>query len=80
MTWTTTRPTQPGWYWWRRYKGKRSYEVEVRNGRGVLRGNQFLEVWWNGEMVAKFDQPVRGEWAGPIPEPTERDEREDTLP
>lgn len=80
MTWTTNKPTQPGWYWWRRYKKTKAYKVEVRKRRGVLRGDQWLEVWWNGEIVARFDSPVPGpvpgDWAGPIPEPTERDERE----
>lgn len=71
MKWTTEKPTKPGWYWWRRYPKKKAYKVEVKRGRGVLRGNQWLEVYWEGERVARFDEPVRGEWAGPLDEPEE---------
>lgn len=72
MTWTTRKPTQAGVYLWRRYKKKKSYKVEIRKRRGALCGDQFLEVWWDGEMVARFDQPVDGEWSSePIKEPGE---------
>jgi hypothetical protein len=57
MTWTTTKPTVPGWYWWRPYRDAdenlwRVYRVCAANASYVV-------------------ATLGGEWAGPIPEPKE---------
>lgn len=66
MTWTRTRPKQPGWYW---YKEKdeplRIVQVNPLPGQydtrvlGILRADG-----WYARLSA-----YRGRWAGPIPVP-----------
>jgi len=64
MTWTTTAPTQPGWYWWRNLRAKREAEIiylrwyrdQLALGNFTLKGFTLLET---------------GEWSGPIAEPEE---------
>jgi hypothetical protein len=55
---TTTAPTQPGWYWWKRDGQSTEIMVEVRLTNGEL------TVWWPNQ-----DTPVaklKGSWRGPI--------------
>lgn len=68
MTWTTDKPTTPGWYWW----------------IGPLLHQQIVEVmpFENGDAVVfrpfcgeyntRMLSDMQGEWAGPIPQPEER--------
>jgi len=56
---TTTPPTQPGWYWWKREDQSREIMVQVRLTNGEL------TVWWPNQ-----DTPIaklKGSWRGPIP-------------
>jgi hypothetical protein len=67
MTWTTTKPTVPGWYWWRWNHGRPMMCEVVRHysGDGTLwesKGGNLYQLP-HGELA---------EWAGPIHEPEER--------
>lgn len=84
MTWTTEKPSKPGWYW---HKGE-SYHVPgtvyAEQYDGIVEivladdGLGFLALFVN-EVGRDSSAPIvqwRGQWAGPIPEPEEaRDER-----
>ncbi len=73
MTWTTTKPTVPGWYWWR--------EPEHNDNEPEI-GHVFkddltaeLRVLWTtdcpfADLVKEYD----GQWAGPLEPPAERKE------
>ena len=69
-TWTTEKPTKPGWYWYRD-KDIPTQPVYVYNAVGGL----FVELW-NGE-IRSFEsrsgrwKSMSGQWAGPIREPEE---------
>jgi hypothetical protein len=64
MTWTTDKPTVPGWYWW-------------RNAQGII---EHHIVWHDEEedflcMVTDDGNRIDvgsagGEWAGPLEAPT----------
>lgn len=58
--WTTEKPTQPGWYWWRvdAAHSARVHEFTMYEGR-------FLETNVTGRL---FNSVVCqcGEWQGPI--------------
>lgn len=59
LKWTSTKPTKPGWYWWRTVTTQPGvYEVYHANGT--------LKVYW--PKIEKVSA-IEGEWAGPIPEP-----------
>lgn len=63
MTWTTTKPMQPGWYWWRLDK---TCEPEIVD----------LKIWGSYKLRdfscgAITDIPNEGQWAGPITAPEE---------
>lgn len=63
MTWTTVKPTKPGWYWWRRPYGKRVIETIVK-----------VKPWRIGEtgLVVYACKPVErcaGEWSSEPLEP-----------
>lgn len=63
MTWTTTLPMTPGWYWWRNpWNSPTIYKVEVWHG----------DVWvqTHGTVTHRVAQ-FTGEWAGPIAQPKE---------
>ena len=73
-TWTTNKPTQPGPYW---YKDKEfgPVIVDIILSDGVL----FVNCGWGEDgriPVSEYGYGIYVEWAGPIPEPAERDERE----
>ena len=60
MTWTTDKPTVPGWYWYRPVGlPMRPRELFDYNGRLFIRGFEWL------------DNVTTGEWAGPIETPKE---------
>lgn len=66
LTWTTEKPTQAGWYWFRNVKRQdykepqivylRDYAGEIAIGNSTLKGFTLFE---------------EGEWAGPLLEPKE---------
>jgi hypothetical protein len=65
MIWTTNKPTEPGWYWWRTkfVKGGDWYEgllnvIEYPLGSLYVKGYGNLET-------------MNGQWAGPILPPEE---------
>ncbi len=62
ITWTTTKPTRPGWYWWRtRTRSGKWCKIRMEE----VRSNMTVSGW--GE-IDKLD----GEWSSsPIPEPQE---------
>jgi hypothetical protein len=66
MTWTTTKPTVPGWYWWRRPYGKRIIlnMIQVKEWK---HGNQPGLFIYAGKPVERCD----GDWAGPLEPPKE---------
>lgn len=60
VTWTTTIPTEPGYYWW----------------RNPINRPRILEIDEAGFLVVGKIRPsdcknMAGEWAGPIEEPKE---------
>ena len=66
MTWTTDKPTVPGWYWWRRLNrpdwpvvASKIVLVIDRDG-----GLYQLSVGWHEIRDWYFEC---SEWAGPIP-------------
>lgn len=70
MTWTTEKPTQPGWYWYK--KGRhRPFIVEIFKGEIFgYHGTDGKELIVDqNEFVRDLDSRVRkmnGQWAGPI--------------
>ena len=78
MTWTTQKPTKPGWYWYRwpsnPQLGAEIIEITQPDGPDtdtLGMGNPYCG-WTLDEYLAEHG-PV--EWQGPL-EPTERDEGE----
>ena len=74
MTWTTERPTEPGWYWFE--VGNDSPARMTRNIRAiVLVGEDPL--YTPPRLRVQFPQGtfhvgrMGGRWAGPIPQPEE---------
>ena len=68
LTWTTNKPTQPGWYWWRNKPGAEKIE----------RVQLFDFVWLKEPYLGVETQYARypvstiiGEWAGPLEPPKE---------
>ena len=59
MTWTTEKPTRPGWYWYR--KGEKDVQLlmDVRKIEGQLTAH-----WSNG--VSEVIDHMCGEWSGPL--------------
>ena len=64
MTWTTSKPTVPGWYWWRRHGKVRVVEI-VEVGE---EDEADLEV--QGDALAfSLKLLTHGDWAGPLEAP-----------
>lgn len=64
-TWTTEKPTTPGWYWWSR-KGRPLVCSVYRDEY-----DKMLYVMFPEDSVRRVaDQD--GQWAGPIAEPEEQ--------
>lgn len=73
MEWTTEKPTKPGWYWLKsNYAHSESSDVEVVWVFKNPGAKDCGVMSTNGWCVAAGK--IAGEWAGPIPEPTERTE------
>jgi hypothetical protein len=76
LTWTSHKPTTPGWYWWRRLKGDRTIEyqciTEVINIHGKLFMNDTGDTPLNYYATERFKNGVqKNEWAGPLLPPGE---------
>ncbi len=64
MTWTETKPTKSGWYWWRAFSWDRSPMI-----RSVVERDD-KRIWAtliSGQLILVAN--MGGEWCGPIPEP-----------
>ncbi len=62
LTWTEQRPTQAGWYWFRGQAHEADPFIVQVDEAGQF---QWPDGGYQEVMLAK------GEWAGPIEEPTE---------
>ena len=58
MTWTSEKPTQPGWYWWRLEQGKPEMIVEVRDPRYL---EDLREAEWAGPLEKPKQSPASKE-------------------
>lgn len=67
MEWTTDKPSKPGWYWWRTEGSVEITRVYIMVWNEA---DQEVRPWCSWGWIAQLE----GEWAGPIPEPTERTE------
>jgi hypothetical protein len=64
IQWTTTKPTEPNWYWYRAdfYAEERILLVEeTHDGSGLYASGV--------RGACAFVDLMHGEWAGPIPKP-----------
>lgn len=70
MEWTREKPTQEGWYWACRNKGKPRL-IEVRKAKwGWCEGKLAVWIWReDGYPVTSLPKHVWW-WLGPIPQPT----------
>lgn len=65
MKWTSDKPTQPGWYWWR------SQVFPILTMFHVIETSDyhfFVDNWGGGSM-STLD--MDGQWSGPLEPPTE---------
>ena len=70
MEWTTEKPRNPGWYW-RYVPNYQDVILEVIRGREKNRKRLYVVGPGYSDELDSFRG---GEWAGPIPEPTECEE------
>lgn len=75
MTWTTTKPTQPGWYWVAQHKPCYGWIVYVYESNSGLRVE-------DGDTTFPLNEYKFGDyWSSePVPEPTERGDERETQP
>ena len=64
MNWTTSKPTVPGWYWYRKGEEQNPVLVQVQ-GLGEL----MTALRPDGRWDAIFSMSLLGEWSGPIEAP-----------
>jgi len=67
MTWTNEKPTQVGWYWFRKDRDSRAHPVKIYNAGVVF-------YLWPMDHYARAHVTVRledcsGEFAGPMEPP-----------
>jgi hypothetical protein len=58
LTWTSTKPSEPGWYWWRYGVGDvwpRILEVTREEAGGL--GAEIDLFWPNGEFAGPLSPP-----------------------
>jgi len=69
MTWTSDKPTQPGWYWWRNRVGvpKPYHDDEIV--KVYLKRGHLNIAFMNGNRIDGID--IAGEWAGLLEPPKE---------
>lgn len=63
LTWTTDKPTVPGWYWYRMRKQVRDQYLLGVHGFG----DQMRGIWPNGQSEPVMRMP--GEWFDPLEQP-----------
>ena len=61
MTWSTKKPTAPGFYWYRKSIGMRVYIVEVELDGVTLRVDDKNTDQCRGKVAT-----IEGQWAGPL--------------
>jgi len=64
MTWTTDKPTKPGWYWYRPASDQNIEVVEIARPHGDLH----IYMLGHPDLCPPYEQ-VEGEWAGPLEPP-----------
>lgn len=69
LTWTTDKPTMPGWYWG-------AFDVDTWHYMVLIAGSlpffEIMAVFEGANVVTKdVNAPKFKFWAGPIPEPGE---------
>jgi len=64
--WTSDNPTQPGWYWWRRYDFETMILKVVRDSQQVLRVGVVEDEYL---LTNQSVENLNGEWAGPLEPP-----------
>lgn len=69
LTWSATRPTVPGWYWYRENRDDASHIIEVGFVCAGENDEQQLETLHDDFDYAVND--LTGSWAGPIKLPEE---------
>ncbi len=64
LIWTREKPKEPGWYWFRR---------NFRKDKPYNHFPQVMLVWGKDHLRADglLIDYYHGEWAGPLPQPTE---------
>lgn len=72
LTWTKEKPTTPGWYW-NRVEGSRMFKVSLVNEDhdGQLYVREAIDFF----HITYIKSVKNFEWAGPLPEPEETDDR-----
>jgi hypothetical protein len=64
MNWTKKKPIEPGAYWYRNDNWERPVQIDEEADGSLI-------VWQPGIDFPSRLADLRGEWAGPIPEPGE---------
>jgi hypothetical protein len=65
MTWTTEKPSKPGWYWWRKV-GHKPEMLRVSGGYS----NMIVSVMLSTRVMSRpIENDDEGEWAGPLEAP-----------
>jgi hypothetical protein len=62
MIWRAQKPTQAGWYWYRKDQRQSQVLMQVKGS-----GAQTTAGWPDGRWDAVFSMP--GEWSGPLERP-----------
>jgi hypothetical protein len=62
MTWTTNKPTVPGWYWWRFSKDRKATVLNISQSH-IQKSEVFTMETHNIGTVALFIDELPGEWS-----------------
>jgi hypothetical protein len=68
MNWTSNKPTQVGWYWFRKDRDGRAHPVKIYNA-GVVYYLWPLDDYANANLTVRLDD-CSGEFSGPMEPPT----------
>ena len=73
FTWTKDKPTEPGWYWHKPILGQNFTPPLPATIRKIQK--------WKGVLCDAYLEPILhgGFWAGPIPEPTTKEDGAEAL-
>jgi hypothetical protein len=74
MKWTTTPPSEPGWYWWQRVKGNETVDYTVVIEVVSIHGKLFMSETGDPPLSyyarETFKNGVhKNQWAGPLVPP-----------